>query len=569
MKAIDYNATGKWFTITFPFEDQDMAARVAEIPGSKWYKPGGYWIVPKQSGTHVWEWALMNSPATTAAADAAMNWAMRAEDRFKKSSAKDPEYPDATYGVAIDLYDYQKAGLEYILHADKGNSKVIVGDEMGTGKTFMAIAAVHSLQAYPAVIVVPRSLRVNWKREIMKAVPGASVEIMRGRSAHPRLFHADWTIINYDIVDAWEHCLPAEPLAVIADESHMIMNPNVTRTQATLRVFESAHPEALKLCMSGTSVLNKTNEIMTQLEAVGRLPEVQGQSWKGKGRELNRLMRSEGMYLRRLKVDVWKDAPERKWAPFTVEGDEKAMKEYRKAEANIVKWLAEKAKAAAREAGATTKEAQAAAWAAMWKAQSAEILIMFTYLKQLAAHAKMPAVRDWVDSFMAQPGEKLAAFTWHREVLEELTQSMPKLNPLTIQGGQSDRHRQAAVDLFQNDPKHRLLVGQIKAAGVGLTLTAASNVLLVEMGWTPGAHDQVLDRCHRRGQTNDVVGWVPICQGTIDEDIYQLVNAKREVVDGTLDGYDRTSDETVEASVVEELAARFHLKGIDAGPGKE
>lgn len=558
LAKVEFDGKANWFTLTFPFEDQDITAKAAEIPGAKYFKPKSCWVAPKYSAVAVISWAYETGIHVSTEALEAMEDVEKFESVIEKSRAKKPVYPGQTYGVAVELFDYQQAGLEYILTHGKG--QLIIGDEMGVGKTLQAIAAVHSAGKYPAVVICPAGLKVNWRREIQKAAPGTSIEILRGETAHPRLFHADWTIINYDILPAWEKCLPEFPGAVIADESHYISNPAIDRTKAALRVFDTAGYDGIRLCLSGTAVLNKTGEIMTQLQAVGRLEEVGGtgarRQWKGQGAELNRFMRGNGMYLRRLKADVWKDAPGRHWAPFMVEGDPVAMKEYRRAEKNIVKWLSDKAKAAARDAGATTKEAEDAAWQAVFKAQAAEILVEFTHLKRLAAHAKMPAVKDWVDTFMAGD-EKLAAFAWHSDTIAEIVSNHAKFKPLIIEGGQTERQRQSSVDLFQGNKSHRLLVGQIKAAGVGITLTAASNVLLAELGWTPGAHDQLLDRCHRRGQTNDVVGWIPICTGTIEEDIYALVEAKRPIVDNTLDGYARTAVDT-DSSIVEELAAKFH-----------
>lgn len=564
---IDFTPEANWFTLTFPFEDQDMAAGAADIPGSKFFKPAGYWIAPKSSARAVGAWGKFHHVPMTPAAMEAMDDMEAFEHRVERSSAKVPLYPEESYDVDVKLYDYQQAGVEYIL--DVGHGRTIVGDEMGTGKTLQAIAAVHTIHGggrrYPAVVICPASLKINWKREIQQAAPGTTIEILRGENAHPRLWHADWTIVNYDILDSWEAYLPEAPMAVIADESHLIMNPNVTRTKATLKVFDRVPEDGMRLCLSGTAVLNKTSEIMTQLQAIGRLNEVGGtqarKQWKGQGRELNQLMRGNGMYLRRLKADVWKDAPERHWISFPVEGEAAAMVEYRKAEKNISKWLGDRAKQAARDAGASTLEAQSAAWHAVLKARAAEILVMFTHLKQLAAHAKMAAMKDWINNFMAQDGEKLAAFAWHTEVLEEIVRGHPKMKPLTIVGGQTELQRQRSVDLFQKDPSHRLLVGQIKAAGVGITLTAASNVLLVEQGWTPGAHDQVLDRVHRRGQSKQVIGWVPLTSGTIDEDIFKLVQAKRPIVDDALDGWARTGPQT-ETTVIEELAEKFFRKGI-------
>ena len=115
--------------------------------------------------------------------------------------------------------------------------------------------------------------------------------------------------------------------------------------------------------------------------------------------------------------------------------------------------------------------------------------------------------------------------------------------------------RQKAVDAFQNDPKARVIVLNLQAGGVGLTLTAGSDVCFVQQGWTPGEHDQAEDRCHRIGQKNSVQAWYLIGVNTIDEDIYDLIDAKRAVVDAVTEG-----DEVQQASVVGDLMKRLYAK---------
>jgi len=124
-------------------------------------------------------------------------------------------------------------------------------------------------------------------------------------------------------------------------------------------------------------------------------------------------------------------------------------------------------------------------------------------------------------------------FAWHQEIIETLAKTW---EAPCITGKTAAKRRQAVVDAFQNDSKEQLVFLNIRAGGVGLTLTAATNALFVELGWTPTAHDQAEDRCHRLGQPGSVTAWYLIARDTIDEDIYELLENKRAVVEAVTNG---------------------------------
>ena len=127
-------------------------------------------------------------------------------------------------------------------------------------------------------------------------------------------------------------------------------------------------------------------------------------------------------------------------------------------------------------------------------------------------------------------------FATHKFVLDALAKEFGKIC-VRVDGSTSINKRQDAVDAFQGDAKIRLFLGNIKAAGVGLTLTAASDTLTLELGWTPGLHDQAEDRVHRIGQEADsVTAYYLIAKDTIEEDIAKLLDEKRDVLKGVMDG---------------------------------
>jgi SNF2 family DNA or RNA helicase len=544
------------FELRFDYKDQALVKSAAGLPGASWFQPSECWLVPEREGIAVNGWAEAHGARVSDKAEDAIGYAFEAGARFLASAAPASPYCLSRPGFGLELYPEQRAGVEYaILHA---GGRVIIGDEPGVGKTAQALAILHELHAFPAVIICPASLKVNWRREAKRALPYATVEIIRGTTPQPRLIWADVVIINYDILPSWIGNLPVTPLGVVADESHAIKNPAIARTKATIALMEEV-PEGTgaRLCLTGTPAPNNTNEFMTQLEAIGQIKKFGGihkarKRWHGRPVEFNRLLR-ETCYIRRMKKDVWPaDSPDRNWADLYVEGDPGIMKQYREAERDIVAYLGEQARKAAVESGRSDEEGQRAAWVAAMRAQSAEHLVAITHLKRLAARAAMPACKEWARDFLAQ-GQKLGVFGWHTEIVDHMAE---ELNAVKVQGGMTEGQRQRSVDLFQSRPEVKVFVGQIKAAGEGLTLTAASNCLLMEQGWNQATHDQVLDRFHRRGQVNDVVGYVAMIEDTITEDIQKLIRRKQVEVSAAVDGVIANDSGSILSDLVVLMAER-------------
>jgi len=247
-----------------------------------------------------------------------------------------------------------------------------------------------------------------------------------------------------------------------------------------------------------------------------------------------------------------------------VEGDSKVMTEYKKAEADIVRYLADLAHMLALESGADTEEAADAAWKKALRARAAEQLVAISTLKQLAAKAKMESAKEWIGNFLAND-KKLVVFGWHRDVVDAIADNFS--NGVKIQGGLTGEKRQTAVDLFQTEDKQKVIACNIKAAGVGLTLTAASDVLFLEQGWTPADMEQAVDRCHRIGQQDSVTGWLMLTKDTIDEDIAMLIDRKRAIVNRAIDGSDQ--DDDVEGSMLGDLLVSLAERGLNEVQEKE
>ena len=443
-------------------------------------------------------------------------------------------------GLGGTLHPFQRAAVAYALRT----RRTFLADEQGLGKTIQALAALHAADAFPALVVCPASLRLNWGREIERWLPGRSVEILgAGRAPSGR---AEIAVLNYDSLHKHVPALQAVGLrALVLDESHYCKSAKARRTKAARSLAKGLREDALLLALTGTPVLNRPAELMAQLTLLGRLEDAGGykrfRHVYSKGQELDilhRRLRQVG-FVRRRKSEVLQQLPAKQRSVVAVEIDNRA--EYRHAECDVVEWLRRHAEQEAQFLAsiahlapqARTEAARARGEDAAQRAARAEPLVRLTKLKLLAALGKLGAVIDWVRGF-EETEEKLVVFAHHREVVDGLLRAFPGAAQLVAADAPAER--QAAIDRFQSDPDCRLMISTTQVGGVGITLTAASNVAFVELGWNPAAHDQAEDRLHRIGQSEQVTAWYLLAADTVDEKIAALIEDKRALIAAASDG---------------------------------
>lgn len=303
--------------------------------------------------------------------------------------------------------------------------------------------------------------------------------------------------------------------------------------------------------LTGTPITNRPAEYAPQLQILGKIDKFGGLygyyrsycaafkdrwgHWHIDGAsnldELNDRLRGEGLYVRRTKEQVLKELPPVLHDKVVVEGSPAAMREYQRAEADIVAYLVERAKQIAAELGVSPASA---AVRARMAAESNEHLVRISVLRRLAARAKMETLFEMVDSHI-EAGQKVVIAAHHRDIVDEIA---VRYGNLRIQGGQSVESVEAAKAKFQTAPcdEAPVIVLSMQAAKEGHTLTAGQNVIFVELPWTPADIDQTYSRCHRIGQKGSVTATYLLCAGTVDEEIYSLVSRKREVVRAAIDG---------------------------------
>lgn len=544
--------TGDAFAVSFPYS-ADLMAVVTNIPGAEWVQAVGSWLVPKSQLPAINNLVSHYGAVLTPEADSLISDLTAVDAVIAKSAALATDW-QVKPGMGLALYPPQVAGVDYVVNVAGG--RCIIGDEPGVGKTLQAMAVLHEMDAFPAVIVCPAGIKINWLRELQRALPTRSVEVLNGTNPRPRLLWADITIVNYDILPAWVDELP-EVAGSVIDEGHYIKNPNTLRSQATLKLAQRATKASLVL--TGTPVLNETKEAFPLITAIGREADFGGRQmgtlYRNHPLDFNRALKAT-CYVRRRKADAYADMPGRHWRRLTIEGDPTVMEEYRAAEADIVAYLTGKAKAIMEESGATEDEARAAMWQARMRAEAAEQLVAMNHLRQLAARARMPAMMAWAKDFL-QGGEKLSLWGWHKEFVSGAAET---LNAARITGGMKGDARQQSIDLFQTDDRVRAVACQIIAAGEGVTLTAGSTALFMEQAWNPGKMDQALDRHHRLGQTQAVFGYVALADGTVDGLIYDLIAEKRIEVDAATDGIRPERD--AEVHILQDLTVALAERGL-------
>jgi SWI/SNF-related matrix-associated actin-dependent regulator 1 of chromatin subfamily A len=450
-----------------------------------------------------------------------------------------------------ELRPFQRAGVAYVLDARRS----FLADEQGLGKTVQALAALEADDAFPAVVVCPASLKLNWRREIEHWLPHRSVTVVSGTGGDHA--PADIVVINYEIVAAHRPRLTLRrPKALVLDESHYVKNPRAKRTQAVRRLAGSLAPDSLKLLLTGTPVMNHPEELIAQLRIIGRLEEF------GSGARFARRFQGAGAeerihwhlrrtcFVRRLKADVLPQLPAKRQVvvPVALENE----REYRLAEQDVIKWL--------REQPLDLGELEAKVAAAL----RAERLAQLNALRRLAARGKLAPALAWIHDFL-ESDEPLVVFCGHREVQELLLDRFP--DALHLLGRDTVEQREAAVQAFQAGVGSPLIVCATRVAGQGITLTRASNVAFLDLEWTPAMHDQAEDRLHRIGQQDAVTAWYLLAADTIDETMIELIAKKRGIVGAVTDGR-RDESEALVQSVVRELRGtppRRRLRAVAEG----
>lgn len=251
--------------------------------------------------------------------------------------------------------------------------------------------------------------------------------------------------------------------------------------------------------------------------------------------QLHALLKKEVM-IRRRKEDVLKELPAKTRILLPVDLPPAGKKEYDKAANDFMRWLV------------ATKPGK--------KKLRMTGLSKMTALTMLAARLKLPLVETWIEDFLEETDEKLIVFGIHHCVLEPLHEKFKRVSVL-VDGNVTGKKKQQYTERFQTRKDCRIFFGNIQAAGSGWNGQVASNVLFAEIGWTPGEMNQCEDRIHRIGQTKGAMCYYMVAKGTIEHKLCQIVQAKSEILDQTLDG--KVRDDSID--IYSQLIQNFKKKG--------
>jgi len=427
----------------------------------------------------------------------------------------------------LKLYKYQKKGVRQIDHF-KG--RALLADEMGLGKTVQALDWLKQHpDVRPVIIVCPASIKWIWEHHVALLLDtGSSVANGRTPPKGTNLHPPQITILNYDILPYWlDYLQTLSAKALLLDEGHYLKSLTTKRSKAA-KTLSKKIPYIIGI--TGTPLTNRPSELWNILTILR--PDLYKSLWSYRWRycdpkkkpwgwefngasnlqELHANLKNT-MMIRRLKKDVLTDLPEKTHNIIPVEIK---RKEYQEATDNFLFWLATKSPAAAK------------------RAKSAQRLVQLGQLKQLAVKYKMKSVTKWIEDFLEESNEKLVLFAIHKTTIQLLHKTFPA--SVVVDGSTSMHDRKLAVKAFQADPKIKIFIGNIQAAGTGITLTASSSVLFVELPWVPADLTQASDRVHRIGQTKGVMIYYIVAKNTIEEGLCAILQKKQKILSEILDG---------------------------------
>ncbi len=456
----------------------------------------------------------------------------------------------------LELYPFQKYAVKILDLRKKG----LLSDELGMGKTISILAHIYNHQELrPIIVICPSSVKINWKREIVKwteaeeddiyILSGQTGDIVEGK----KFYLVNYAILHHRLDDL----LKLDYEGLIADESHFVKESDSKRTESTLDLAEKVENTYL---LTGTPMPNRPIELWTQLQALqpdepdfqslwGNDDGYQGYAkkycgahkktingntfWDMKGSlnmdELHNKLR-QSIMIRRQKEDVLDELPEKR--RFMIPLELNNRQEYKKAVNNFSEWMEE--------------QGAGEGW------EKSEVLVKMEKLKQLAWQGKYDHLVDWIDETLQQT-DKLVVFAHHQELQEKLYERYED-RAVHLTGGMGSTERQNVIDEFTENEDVEICITSIKAGGIGINLQVANIAVFTEILWTPSDMSQCEGRVHRIGSESDQVDiYYLMAENTVEESIFKTINEKQEVIDEAIDGITEEKEKGILIDVLEDM----------------
>lgn len=437
------------------------------------------------------------------------------------------------------LLKFQKVPLQYWTL----QKSLLLADDMGIGKTIQALSVISYYQLYPAIIICPNMVKINWKTEIDNffVQPPKYLIVDSKKINTKNIDNIQWNdydiiIVNYEMI---KKLLPyfkkVDYKIVICDEGHYIKNYKSQRSKAILSLARKKNIG--KMLLSATPVINYPIELINQLRFLDKLNDFDGREafiskycdpvWNGYGWEygsnneedLQVQLRNICM-IRRMKVEVLPELPEKiiQNILVTINTDD-----YKKIARKFLQWTS-LSSFDNNNISKLNNEIQNSLYN-----ESMEYL---SELRQVVIKAKIPLICDWINDTLNEGVDKLVVFGYHRQPLIDLHNLYKDKSCLVI-GGQSDNMDR--IKQFELDPEKKILFISLMIGGLGLNLQFASYMLFIEMFWTPAQMNQAEDRLLRIGQKNAVNIYYMLAENTIDMYVYDVVKNKEKSIKSIMD----------------------------------
>ena len=553
--VLDITLTPNCYKVAFQYHPL-LVACCKRIPTARYIGDGKYWEVATNDAQYL---RIMAQWAKEKNLIRQVRW-MKDDEPVESYEPLPMPQLTVPHNLLIAPYEYQKEGIAYAL----AKKRCIMGDEPGLGKTAQAIGTLTASGAFPALVICPASLKVNWLREF-KRFGGIDSIILddKNRAVWQNILRmkrmdgrpmAQVVITNYESLKKFfvrrhirqerftlKSVVFDERInlfrSVIIDESHKCKS---SHTQQSKYVQGIADGKEYVLELTGTPVVNNNEDLIQQLRIMNRLDDFggyqkfigrycQGLNKSSHVKELNMRLRTL-CFFRRQKKDVLTQLPDktRTYLVTSISNE----REYQAAERDVIKYL---------------KDYKNADDEKLQRAIRGDIMVRMNILKQVSARGKIESACEVIHNTI-DGGQKLIVFCFLKEVVAALKREFP--NAVTVTGDDNDRQKQASVDKFQEDEACKLIILNYRSGGTGLTLTAASNVLFVEFPWTFADCCQAEDRAHRNGQKNAVTCTYLLGDGTIDEYMYNLIQTKKNIANGVTGTDDDVQEKISQADMV-------------------
>lgn len=542
---------GDNFELSFKYKTS-IIDRVRQIPGRRFDGAKKVWIVPTRSRVELERMIYQIQQFEN------INWVNGTEKKEEDIAYDIPELPDLTvpHNLKIQPYPYQLKGIARGLEL----KRFMNCDEPGLGKTLQSIATINLADAFPCLVICPSSLKINWLREWEKFTDKKAMILTdKVRDTWTFFFQTGMHqvfIVNYESLKKYfvQRIKKAEGWtlrdvefrnsinlfkSVIIDESHRCKSASTQQAKFCKGICTG---KEWVIELTGTPVVNRPKDLIPQLAILNRMEDFggykpfvnrycSGQREASNLKELNFNLWQYCMF-RREKSLVLTDLPDKIRQVNTCEITNR--KEYMDAERDLIMYL-QKYKDADDDK--------------IEKALRGEVMVKIGILRNISARGKVRDVIEFVKDFR-ENGKKIILFCSLHEVVDQLKRYFP--TAVSVTGRDSQDEKQRAVDAFQNNPKADIIICSIKAAGVGLTLTASSNVAFVEFPWTYADCCQCEDRAHRIGQKDSVTCYYFLGRRTIDEKVYRIIQEKKNIANAVTG-----STEDIEENIVDMVARIF------------